>query len=106
MADAPPAPPADHRFMTELAHVEVDFNGQRHRLGWPPGQTLVDTLLDAGLNVPHSCREGHCGSCVATLVQGEVDMVACGILEPADVHAGLILACQARPLSTELRVEF
>jgi ferredoxin len=92
--------------MSQVAHVEVDLYGQRHRLEWPCGQSLVDTLLEAGVDVPHSCREGHCGSCVATLVEGEVDMAACDILEPDDLREGLILACQARPVSTELRAEF
>jgi ferredoxin len=92
--------------MTETAHVEVHLDGRRRRLRWPRSQTLVDMLLDAGIDVPHSCREGHCGSCVATLVEGEVDMAARDILEPDDLRDGLILACQARPLSADLRIEF
>ncbi len=63
-------------------------------------------LLDAGIDVPHSCREGRCGSCVATVVDGEVHMTACDILEPADLRDGLILACQARPVSADIHVEF
>ena len=97
---------ADDRRMADVAHVEVDLDGQRHRLRWPPGQTLVDMLLEAGVDVPHSCREGRCGSCVATVVAGEVDMASCDILEPDDLREGLILACQARPVSAELRIEF
>lgn len=92
--------------MPETAHVDVELDGQRHRLHWPCGQTLVDTLLDAGIAVPHSCREGRCGSCVATLVAGEVDMAACEALGPADLEDGLILACQARPAGTDVHVEF
>jgi ferredoxin len=92
--------------MTETAHVEVHLDGRCRRLRWPRSQTLVDMLLDAGIDVPHSCREGHCGSCVATLVEGEVDMAACDILEPDDLRDGLILGCQARPLSADLRIEF
>ena len=91
--------------MSEVAHVEVDLDGQRHRLSWPRGQTLVDVLLDAGIDVPHSCREGRCGSCVATVVEGEVDMAACDILEPDDLRDGLILACQARPVSADVHIE-
>ncbi|MGB6208104.1 2Fe-2S iron-sulfur cluster-binding protein, partial [Mycobacterium sp.] len=49
--------------MQEVAHLEVDLDGQRHCLSWPRGQTLVDILLDAGIDVPHWCREGRCGSC-------------------------------------------
>jgi hypothetical protein len=55
---------------------------------WPRGQTLIDFLLDAGIHVPHSCREGRCGSCVATVLEGEVDMAACDILEPEDLRDG------------------
>ena len=92
--------------MPEVAHVEVNLDGQRRRFSWPCGQTLVDMLLDAGVDVPHSCREGHCGSCVATLVEGEVDMAACDILEAEDLRDGLILGCQSRPVSANLRIEF
>src|SRR5215207_222121 len=56
---------ADNDLMS-LADVELD--GQRHRVDWPRQSTLVDVLLDAGIDVPHSCREGHCGSCVCTVV--------------------------------------
>jgi ferredoxin len=101
-----PASIAHHRFMTEVAHVEVDLDGQRHRLRWPYSQTLVDMLLDAGVDVPHSCRKGRCGSCVATVVEGEVDMAACDILEAEDLRDGLILACQVRPVSADLHIEF
>jgi ferredoxin len=97
---------AHHLLMSETAHVEVDLDGQRHRFSWPRTQTLVDMLLDAGVDVPHSCREGRCGSCVATVVRGEVDMASCDILEPEDLQDGLILACQARPASANVRIEF
>ena len=63
-------------------------------------------LLEAGVAVPHSCREGRCGSCVATVVRGEVDMADCEVLGPDDVRDGLILACQARPASADLHIEF
>ncbi|HTQ21774.1 2Fe-2S iron-sulfur cluster binding domain-containing protein [Mycobacterium sp.] len=93
--------------MAEVAPiVDVDLDGQQHRLDWPRSETLVDVLLDAGIDVPHSCREGRCGSCVATLIEGEVDMAACDVLEPSDLRDGLILACQARPVSARLHIEF
>ena len=63
-------------------------------------------LLDAGLDVPYSCREGRCGSCVCTVVSGEVDMAPNDVLEPEDLRDGLILACQARPVSDAVHIEF
>ncbi len=43
---------------------------------------------------------------MATLVEGEVDMAACDILEAEDLRDGLILGCQSRPVSANLRIEF
>jgi ferredoxin len=88
------------------ARVEVDLDGTRHSLRWPRDKSLVDTMLDAGVDAPHSCREGHCGSCVATVISGRVDMATCEILEPDDLADGLILGCQARPASDDVHIEF
>jgi ferredoxin len=88
------------------ARLDVDLDGTRHSLRWPRDQSLVDTMLDAGIDTPHSCREGHCGSCVATVVSGRVDMSTCEILEPEDLADGLILGCQARPVSDDVHIEF
>ncbi|MCV7281124.1 2Fe-2S iron-sulfur cluster binding domain-containing protein [Mycolicibacterium flavescens] len=92
--------PGDH------ALVDVDLDGSRHHLRWPRDKTLVEIMLDAGIDVPHSCREGHCGSCVATVLRGRVDMADCDILEPADLADGLILGCQARPVSGDIHIEY
>jgi 3-ketosteroid 9alpha-monooxygenase subunit B len=90
----------------DAATVQVELDGHAHHLRWPRRATLVDTMLAAGLDVPFSCREGHCGSCAATLVRGRVDMATCDVLEPDDIADGLILGCQARPVSDDLHVEF
>lgn len=88
------------------ATVCVELDGIQHRLRWPRDKSLVEVMLDAGIDAPHSCREGHCGSCVATVVSGEVDMATCDILEPADLAEGLILGCQARPRTDDLHIEY
>lgn len=90
----------------EAATADVELDGHRHRVPWPRQSTLVDVLLAAGIDVPHSCREGHCGSCVCTVVSGEVYMAPSEVLEPEDRQAGLILACQARPVSDDVQIEF
>jgi len=88
------------------ARVLVELDGDTHDLRWPRRSTLVDVMLSAGIDVPYSCREGQCGSCAATVLRGEVDMASCDILEPEDRAAGLILSCQARPVSDDLHIEF
>lgn len=90
----------------EPAEAHVTLDGETHNLRWPRGRNLVDVMLAAGLDVPFSCREGNCGSCAATVVEGEVDLGNAAILEEQDIAEGLFLACQACPRSGKLRVEF
>jgi ferredoxin len=35
---------------------------------------MLDSGLDAGLELPFTCRGGICGACVGRVVEGEVDM--------------------------------
>jgi 3-ketosteroid 9alpha-monooxygenase subunit B len=88
------------------AEVAVTLDGTVHNLRWPQGRNLVDVMLAAGLEAPYSCRDGNCGSCAATLVEGEVDRGDADILEAEDIADGLFLACQACPLSDRVLVEF
>ncbi|MDM0023275.1 PDR/VanB family oxidoreductase [Variovorax saccharolyticus] len=39
----------------------------------PPGKSILDSLIDAGLNPDHSCKEGVCGACETKVLEGEVD---------------------------------
>jgi ferredoxin len=99
-------PEVEHPDSTGDSIATVDLYGSVHELAWPRDKALVDVMLDAGIDVPHSCREGHCGSCVATVVSGRVEMAECEILEPEDLADGLVLGCQARPVSAHIHIEF
>ncbi|SDS47449.1 PDR/VanB family oxidoreductase [Bradyrhizobium canariense] len=39
----------------------------------PPGSSMLDVLLDAGVVVPYSCTEGICGACQVGVVSGIPD---------------------------------
>ncbi|MCR5976667.1 2Fe-2S iron-sulfur cluster binding domain-containing protein [Gordonia jinghuaiqii] len=98
--------PAVDETSEDGATVSVNLDGDAHEFSWPRSATLVDVLLSKGINVPFSCREGECGSCAATLVDGEVTMDNCSVLDDDDIAEGIILACQARPRSDTLSIEF
>jgi CDP-4-dehydro-6-deoxyglucose reductase len=69
-------------------------------------QAVLDAALAAGLNLPHSCKSGHCGSCRARLARGEIryDNGRPLGITAEEQAAGQVLLCQARPLS-DLTVE-
>jgi CDP-4-dehydro-6-deoxyglucose reductase len=62
------------------------------------GQSLLDAALVAGLNLPHSCKSGNCGSCRARLLEGSTEYPHGRPLGLSDreVADGQILLCQAR----------
>ncbi|TLY50688.1 MAG: 2Fe-2S iron-sulfur cluster binding domain-containing protein [Gammaproteobacteria bacterium] len=63
-----------------------------------PGQPILQAALSAGLNLPHSCKSGHCGSCRARLLAGAIHYPngpPLGITAE-EVGRGDILLCQAR----------
>jgi ferredoxin-NADP reductase len=39
----------------------------------PAGKSILDSLLDAGLNPDHRCQDGVCGACETRIISGEAD---------------------------------
>jgi CDP-4-dehydro-6-deoxyglucose reductase len=71
------------------------------------GETILDAALRAGLNLPHSCKGGHCSACRARLVSGAVKYPLgppLGITAQEEA-AGMTLLCQAHAASPDLTVE-
>ncbi|WP_167097288.1 ferredoxin--NADP reductase [Mycobacterium sp. DL592] len=88
------------------ATAVVELDGQTHTVSWPRSAKLLDILIDKGLDVPFSCREGHCGACAVVMRSGEVEMDINDVLEPDDIADGLILACQALPKTDSVEVTY
>ena len=88
------------------ATAVVELDGQTHTVSWPRSAKLLDVLLDAGLDAPFSCREGHCGACATTLRKGKVNMEVNDVLEQQDLDDGLILACQSHPETDSVEVTY
>jgi len=61
-----------------------------------PGESLLAAARRAGLEPSFSCEEGYCGSCMAQLRSGKVQMRVHDALTAKDLAKGWILACQAR----------
>jgi ring-1,2-phenylacetyl-CoA epoxidase subunit PaaE len=70
----------------------------------------AEPILDAALRVrgdaPYACKNGVCGTCRARLVEGEVRMDQNFALEPDEVAAGYVLACQSHPATDRVLLDF
>jgi len=84
--------------------VTVASNGQTFEV--QPEETILDAAIRAGVNLSYGCRNGTCGTCAATILEGETGYAG---REPravrqGKVEAGKVLLCSARPLS-DLRID-
>ena len=70
------------------------------------GDNLLAAALSAGLNWPHDCRAGNCGTCRCHLKKGKIKALNDFgyVLTPDELDAGTILACQTA-LKSEIEVE-
>lgn len=70
--------PADHLHVEHFANnfqpgtkgFTVVLKRKGLTLQVPPGKTIMDVLMAAGIRVAHSCREGVCGTCETRVIEG------------------------------------
>jgi CDP-4-dehydro-6-deoxyglucose reductase len=85
---------------------QITLNPSGHQFEAKAYETILESAIGAGLNLPYGCRNGACGSCKGDVVSGEVDYgdYAASALTDAEKAAGKALFCCARPL-TDLVLE-
>ncbi len=88
------------------AQLSVTLNGKRHQLTVPKGKTLLQVLKEADVNPPYSCESGVCATCVAKVTRGKAEMKVCMALEDKEIEKGMILTCQALPVTQEIDIAF
>ncbi len=77
----------------------LTLDDEDHTVPIAVGETLLQAALAAGIDAPHSCTEGRCGTCMAWLRNGDVSMASTRALSKRNLESGYVLACQARPSS-------
>lgn len=68
--------------------------------------TILESARWNGISAPSSCETGHCATCMALVVEGEVSMAVNDVLSDEEVDEGWVLTCQSVPLSTLVRVVY
>ena len=89
------------------ATVEVILDGARR--SFPLGvqdDTVLDAAARAGLELPYSCKGGMCCTCRCKVAEGRAEMAVNYSLEPWELEAGFTLACQTRPTTDRLVLDF
>lgn len=88
------------------AVVDISLRGKELEIHVPKGDTILEAAQEAGIHLPHSCQAGICGTCRAKLKTGDVHMRSCMALDEKDIEKGLILCCQAMPLTEKVVLKY
>lgn len=67
---------------------------------------ILTAALDEGLDAPYSCQGGICSSCLAKVTEGKAIMDKNNILSEDEINEGLILTCQAHPVTEKITIDF
>ncbi len=71
-----------------------------------PEDTVLTAAQAAGIDLPYSCAGGMCCTCRCKVVEGKGEMAVNYSLEPWEIEAGYTLACQTRPTTKKLVLDF
>ena len=86
--------------------LEVVLDGKIHSMGMDSESNVLDTALQAGLDLPYACKGGVCCTCRAKVLEGQVRMVKNFTLEQWEIDKGFVLTCQSHCVSHKVVVSY
>ena len=86
--------------------LEVILDGKTNAMQLGDDGTVLDTALEAGLDLPYACKGGVCCTCRAKVIEGKVSMDKNYTLEQWEIDKGFVLTCQARCQTAKVVVSF
>jgi ring-1,2-phenylacetyl-CoA epoxidase subunit PaaE len=83
--------------------LKFKIDDQINQIEISSDKTVLDNLKD--FDIPWSCLEGHCSTCMCKLICGDVEMVENLALTDKEVKNGFILTCQSYAKS-DIEIDF
>lgn len=99
--------PATREIAVDSATITVIMDGHQKSFAMgPDDENIVDAAAEHGIDLPYSCKGGVCATCRCHVRDGSVAMATNYGLEPWEVEAGFALACQSRPVSDAVTIDY
>lgn len=86
--------------------ITVKLDGSEQVIKVSPQETILDAVIDAGMDPPYACQMGVCCTCRAKVLSGSVEMEEDEGLSDAEIEEGYVLTCQSHPLTPDVVVEY
>lgn len=85
--------------------VSILLDGEEHVIQVARGASILDTALEADLDMPYSCQSGLCTACRGKCLEGEISIDEAEGLSQEELDEGYVLTCIGTPLSDNIKVE-
>ncbi|MCF8610144.1 PDR/VanB family oxidoreductase [Gordonia sp. HY285] len=83
--------------------VELAQSGTTVQVG--ADESVLDAVLDAGVDADFSCREGTCGTCEVAVLSGDIDHRDSVLDEDEAAEGDVMMICVSRCLSKRLVID-
>ncbi len=81
---------------------EVHLAQRNLTLTVAPTQSILQALQDAGVEVPYSCSEGVCGTCMTQVIEGEPEHWDMYLTPEEQEQGDCMMVCISRSKSPRL----
>jgi len=90
---------------TKTREVTIRYDGQEYKVPVPPHKPILETALDAGIDLPYSCQSGLCTACRSKCLSGKIKMDEEDGLSQSERAEGYVLICVGHPLTDDVVIE-
>ena len=85
--------------------VTIRYDGQEYKVLVQPNRAILETALDAGIDLPYSCQSGLCTACRGKALSGKVKLDEEEGLSQSERDEGYVLTCVGHPLTDDVVIE-
>jgi ferredoxin-NADP reductase/nitrite reductase/ring-hydroxylating ferredoxin subunit len=90
------------KVIDDSSAFDVELARSAMTLHVPSGKTILEIMRDNGLTVPSSCEQGACGTCLTTVIEGEVDHQDVYLNKSEKASNRCMMTCVSRAKSPRL----
>jgi ring-1,2-phenylacetyl-CoA epoxidase subunit PaaE len=85
--------------------VTIRYDGHEFKIQVEPQNTILQTALDQGIDLPYSCQSGLCTACRGKALSGKVKLDEEEGLSQSERAEGYVLTCVGHPLTDDVVIE-
>lgn len=85
--------------------VTIRYDGREFKIMVEPDRAILETALEAGIDLPYSCQSGLCTACRGKALSGKVKLDEEEGLSQSEKEEGYVLTCVGHPLTDDVVIE-